>query len=225
MRRSVVPVVALLMVCVLAACGGSGKKKRSRDARPAAATTAAKVAPADRDEDAGPARGDATPSPTRTPRRKVPALTCADLRDAELGSSGVRYRDYPNPLRLRDGRWTGNGATVLLQKPCATGDLDGDGAVDAVGTVMLDSGGSGRFWSLVVWRNVDGRPRYVTVTDVGDRTPVQSIRIADQRTTVVQLTRSPGTAMAELDLRRTAVHRLTGTRFPAVSHTDVPYTP
>ncbi|WP_416902186.1 hypothetical protein [Micromonospora echinospora] len=218
MRRSVVPVVALLMVCVLAACGGSGsgKKKRSRDARPAAATTAGKVAPD---------RVDPSPSSTGTPRRKVRALTCADLRDAELGSSGVRYRDLPNPLRLRGGRWTGNGTTVMLEKPCATGDLDGDGAVDAVGTVTLDSGGSGRFWSLVVWRNVDGRPGYVTVTDVGDRTPVQWIRIADQKATVVQLTRSPGAAMAELDLRRTAVHRLTGTRFPAVSHTEVPYTP
>ncbi|MFI6824458.1 hypothetical protein ACIBJE_26470 [Micromonospora sp. NPDC050187] len=225
MRRSVVPVVALVLVCVLTACGGSGKKKRSRDARPAAATTAGKVAPADRDEDAGPARVDASPSPTRAPRRKVRALTCADLRNAELGSNGVRYRGYPNPLPLRDGRWTGDGATVLLQKPCATGDLDGDGAVDAVGTVMLDPGGSGRFWSLVVWRNVDGRPRYVTATDVGDRTPVQSIRIADQRATVVGLTRSPGAAMAELDLRRTAVHRLTGTRFPEISHTDVPYAP
>jgi hypothetical protein len=217
--------VALVLVCVLTACGGSGsgKKKRSRDARPAT-TTAGKVAPADRDEDAGPVRVDATPSPTKAPRRKVRALTCGDLRDARLGDGSVRYREYLNPLPLRDGRWTGNGATVRLEKPCATGDLDGDGAVDAVGSVVLDSGGSGRFWSLVVWRNVDGKPHYVTATDVGDRTPVQSIRIADQKATVVYLTRSPGTAMAELDLRRTAVHQLSGARFPEISHTDVPHT-
>ncbi|SCL40263.1 hypothetical protein GA0074692_5706 [Micromonospora pallida] len=222
MRRSVVPVVALMLVCVLTACGGSGsgKKKRSRDPRPA--TTAGKAAPGDRDDDD--VRIGTTPSPTKTPRRKVSDLTCGDLRDARVGSSTTKYRSYLNPLPLRNGRWTGNGATVLLEKPCATGDLDGDGAVDAVGSVVLDSGGSGRFWSLVVWRNVNGEPHYVTATDVGDRTPVQSIRIADQKATVVYLTRSPGAAMAELDLRRTAVHQLSGTRFAEVSHTDVPHT-
>ncbi|MFB9545563.1 hypothetical protein [Micromonospora sagamiensis] len=222
MRRRIVPVVALVLVCVLTACGGSGsgKKKRSRDSRPAAGSSAKKVVTpsTDRDDEA---RADPTPSPTKTPRRKVRALTCGDLRDAQVGSSTVRYQGYPDHLPLHEGRWSGeDGATVLLQEPCAIGDLDGDGAADAVGAVMLETGGTGRFWSLVVWRNVGGEPRYVTVTDLGDRTPVQSIRITDRKATVVYLTRAADAAMAELNIRRTAVHRLSGSRFPEVSHTD-----
>ncbi|SCL63083.1 hypothetical protein GA0070606_3735 [Micromonospora citrea] len=216
MRRKLVPVVALSMACLLvftSACSSGSRKKRNRSAdRPA---TSAK----DIDGDAT----RATPTPRRT-ARPADRLTCADLRSAEVGSRQVRFRGYADPIPLAGGRWAGgDGSTVELQKPCAIGDLDGDGADDAVGVVMLNGGGSGSFFTLAVWRNVGGDPAYQAQTDLGDRTPVTSVSVRDGRATVVYLTRTPDSAMAELNIRRTASYQLSGTSLTERGHTDAPY--
>ncbi|MGK5518368.1 hypothetical protein ACSNN9_03335 [Micromonospora sp. URMC 107] len=211
MRRKVVPVVALSMACLLVAttaCSPGNRKKRNRSAdRPASA--AAKRDDVD------------TTRATPTPRRTGDGLTCLELRNTRVGSRKVRYRGYAAPIRLTDGRWSDrDGTTVTLQRPCAVGDLDGDAADDAIGVVMLDGGGTGRFFTLAAWRNVGGEPDYQAQVDLGDRTPVESVSVRDGRATVVYLTRPADGPMAELSIRRTAVYQLRGTTLAKLSHTD-----
>ncbi|WP_327029776.1 hypothetical protein OG989_04615 [Micromonospora sp. NBC_01740] len=215
MRRKLIPVVALSMACLLAfttACSTGSRKKRNRSADRTAGTAAKRD-----DVDATPATTRATP----TPRRTGDQLTCLELRDTRIGSRKVRYRGYAAPLRLSNGRWADrDGTTVELQRPCGIGDLDGDGAGDAIGVVMLDGGGTGRFFTLAAWRNLRGEPDYQAQVDLGDRTPVESVSVRDGRATVVYLTRPAGGPMAELSIRRTAVYQLRGAALAELSHTD-----
>ncbi|MEU9509024.1 hypothetical protein AB0D32_22415 [Micromonospora sp. NPDC048170] len=213
MRRKLVPVVALSMACLLAvtaACSPSSRKKRNRSADGSVGTAAKR-------DDVDTATTRATP----TPRRTGDQLTCLELGNTRVGSRKVRYRKYAAPIRLTDGRWSDrDGTTVELQRPCAVGDLDGDGAGDAIGVVVLDGGGTGRFFTLAAWRNVRGEPDYQAQVDLGDRTPVESVSVRDGRATVVYLTRPADGPMAELSIRRTAVYQLRGTTLAELSHTD-----
>ncbi|MGC4804015.1 hypothetical protein [Micromonospora sp. DT233] len=237
MRRHLPSFAILTLACLLTAgCGDIGGTS-SADATtapdapagtddaptdaPAPATTGPAAAPAP----GGGATSTPPPAPAPPPKQ-VPALTCQQLASAHVGSAEVPYLDYADYLPLTDGVWSGeDGDTVTLRKPCGIGHLDGDGAVDAVGTVSMNGGGSGTFFTLVVWRNVDGKPVYRTATELGDRTPVVSITVSGGKAKVVWLTRSADRSMAELNIRRTSVYRLSGTAFTEVSHTDAPYQP
>ncbi|MEV4464191.1 hypothetical protein AB0J51_11240 [Micromonospora echinofusca] len=211
MRRKLVPVVALTMACLLVvttACSTGNRKKRNRSADRPAGTAVER-------DDVDTARATPTPRPTGD------RLSCLELRNTRVGSRKIRYRGYAAPIRLADGRWSDpDGTTVELQRPCAVGDLDGDGAGDAVGVVVLDGGGTGRFFTLAAWRNVKGEPDFQAQVDLGDRTPVESVSVRDGRATVVYLTRPADGPMAELSIRRTAVYQLRGTTLAELRHTD-----
>ncbi|MEV4481079.1 hypothetical protein [Micromonospora coxensis] len=234
MRRTLPSFAALTLACLLTACGGDSGTTASASttvtpaATPSASTPAA-IAPSADTATATPAGTPSAPAKPAPPKPKPPvasALTCAQLADAQLGSAAAPYNGYPDYIPLTEGMWNGeDGASVELQKPCAVGDLDGDGAADAVGTVRLRAGGTGQFWTVAVWRNSGGEPAYRALVDLGDRNPVTSVSVSGQRATVVWLTRSEGKGMAELDIRRTSVYRLSGTTLVEVSHTDAPYTP
>ncbi|SCE81889.1 hypothetical protein GA0074696_1046 [Micromonospora purpureochromogenes] len=233
MRRTLPSFPAVTLVCLLTACGGdtgttdtaSTTVTPSADASTAAAPAA--IAPSATPTTAAPAAP--APAQTLTAEPKppaAPALTCKQLAGAHVGSAKVPYNGYPDYLPLTEGRWSGeDGATVLLQKPCGIGDLDGDGAADAVGVVALNGGGSGTFFTVLVWRNSGGKPAFRALADLGDRTPVLSVQVAGQQARVVWLTRSDGRSMAELDIRRTSTYQLSGTTLAEVGHTDAPYTP
>lgn len=168
----------------------------------------------------------ASPAPAPSSAAAAPALTCDQLKHASVGSQTVSYNGYHDSIPLGDGVWSGeDGATVTLQPQCGIGDLDGDGAQDAVGVVALTTGGTGDFTTLVVWRDAAGEPDFVALADLGDRNPVVSITVAAQRATVVYLTRTDGTPMAMINVRRTAVYHLVGAHFTEISHTDTPYSP
>ena len=170
-----------------------------------------------------------TPAPvvTVTVTKAAPAaLHCDQLKSALVGSTTISYNGYHDSIPLGDGVWSGeDGNTVTLQDPCAIGDLDGDGGADAVGVVMLSSGGTGQFWSLVVWHDSNGHPVFTAVTDLGDRNPVQSITISGGKATVVYLTRTADLPMAGVNIKRTAIYKLSGHHFTEQSHHDDPYTP
>jgi hypothetical protein len=168
------------------------------------------------------------PTPTVTVTKAVaPAvapLTCAQLKTAAVGSTTIAYQGYHDSIPLSGGTWNGeDGNTVTLEEPCAIGDLDGDAAADAVGVVMLSSGGTGQFYTLAVWRNSHGSPVFTALADLDDRNPVQSISIADGKATVIYLTRTADAPMAEVNIKRTAVFALSGHHFTEVGRTDVPY--
>ncbi|WP_329015458.1 hypothetical protein OG271_08615 [Micromonospora rifamycinica] len=239
MRRIPSALTALTLLCLLAACGGgqAGQSGTAPTVGPSTEPSTASVLNATEPE-ASPTSATPTPQPksasTTAPATssttaaapvKAP-LTCAHLAQARLGSSKVPYNGYPDYLPLAGGQWSGeDGATVTLQKPCGIGDLDGDGADDAVGAVAINSGGTGTFYTLAAWRNSGGTPAFRALADLGDRTPVVSITVAGGRATVVWLTRGPGRGMAELNIKRTSVYKLSGSKLTEVSHTDAPYNP
>lgn len=175
-----------------------------------------------------------TATPTPTPVVTVTAtvapaaapLTCAQLKTALLGSTSISYQGYHDSIPLSGGTWNGeDGNTVTLKAPCAIGDLDGDGSADAIGVVELTNGGTGQFWTLAVWHNSHGNPVFTALHDLDDRNPVQTITIAGGKVTVVYLTRTADAPMAEINIKRTAIFKLSGHHLNELSHTDVPYTP
>ncbi len=163
----------------------------------------------------------AKPSPTRA---AVAGLKCSQLKGAQLGSPTLSYNGYHDSIPLGDGHFSGeDGAEVDLRPQCAAGDLTGDGAADLLGVVSLNGGGSGTFFTLVVWKNVGAEPVCQALYDLGDRTPVVSVAISGQQATVVWLTRTPDAPSAVVNLRRTSVFKLSGATLTELSHTDVPY--
>ncbi len=65
----------------------------------------------------------------------------------------------------------------LLSDKTAFGDLNGDGAIDAVVPVVEQLGGSGSFYYLVAFLNDNGRPKEAATALLGDRIVVNSITI------------------------------------------------
>jgi len=172
----------------------------------------------------GPAGTSTAAAPT-TPATSVAApLTCDMVRGASIGSKTVKYHDYDG-IPLLEGRWAGEDGNEVELRECAVGDLDGDGAIDVLAAVSLNAGGTGRFWSLDYWRNVDGEPVYSAHKDLDDRTPVESITIAAAKATVVWLTRGATDPAIALTIRRTSVFTLSGPTLGETSFTDAPYTP
>ncbi|MFJ6195967.1 hypothetical protein [Micromonospora sp. NPDC092111] len=235
MRRIPSSLTTLTLVCLLTACGGDGgatvdaATTVTPPSGPPTASVLSAVAPESTPSSVAPPVPKVAPSNAAATSPgvvvKVP-LTCAHLAGAKVGNSKVKYQGYPDYLPLTAGQWSGeDGATVTLQKECGIGDLDGDGAEDAVGAVALNAGGSGTFYTLAAWRNSGGTPVFRALSDLGDRTPVVSIRVAGRKATVVWLTRSPGRGMAELDIKRTSVYKLSGNTLTELSHTDAPYNP
>lgn len=69
--------------------------------------------------------------------------------------------------------------TIRLLDQYAIGDLNGDGAADAAVVLAGNTGGSGVFTTLAAVVNDGGKPKHVASADLGDRTVVKSVSIAD----------------------------------------------
>ncbi|MEH0973473.1 hypothetical protein V6U77_20335 [Micromonospora sp. CPCC 205546] len=223
MRKPLLPVVTIALAATLSGCITVTAPPTAVDPTVPGQPPASSSVDDDTAEPtpAKPAAADPTDAPAT-----LRALTCEQLRTAPLGNGTERYNGYADPIRLVDGMWSGEDGTVVhLQQPCAIGDLTGDEAADALAPVLMDGGGTGKFWQVVMYGNIDGQPVYVTMVDIGDRTPVESISISSRQATVVYLTRPEDASSAEVAVRRTAVYRLSGSRLVEVSHTDTPYTP
>jgi hypothetical protein len=204
----------------MAACGGDPDESPGAGATTPPGTAGLGAAPS---STTPPVTPSATPSSTK-PAAVAAPLTCGGVRNATLGSPTVRFNDYDG-IPLLDGVWSGEDGNSITVKICGVGDLNGDGAVDALAAVELDAGGTGKFWSLAAWRNTSGSPVFAAVKELGDRTPVQSITITGNRATVVYLTRGDSDPMAAITTRRTAIFRVSGVTLTEVSHSDEPYTP
>jgi hypothetical protein len=212
----------LAVACVVALAAGCKDSSQAtaggpdgippKTASPAASSTA-------------PAPLPASPSPAKSSAKPAVTLRCAQLKEGvQLGGPAVKYNGYPDSIPLGDGHWSGeDGNTVDLQPQCGAGDLDGDGKGDLLGVVSLNGGGSGTFFTLVVWRYASGEPECVALLDLGDRTPVVSISVASRKATVVWLTRTPDAPMAVVNIKRTSVYQLSGATLHELSHTDAAY--
>lgn len=130
-----------------------------------------------------------TAAPTDTPFAPAPAdipsptpaygpLTAEAVRNARyvLGGRGIL-----TAVQLVNGVYQGGeGAeyvSVSLLDPLAFGDLNGDGAQDAVALAAENYGGSGVFVYLVVFLNQQGQPQFYTSRLVDDRPIVNALTL------------------------------------------------
>lgn len=70
---------------------------------------------------------------------------------------------------------------VLVDHLIATGDLDSDGTEDAAAFLVDNSSGSADFVYLVAVLDIHSDPRPLEATQIGDRTPVKSLAIAEHQ--------------------------------------------
>jgi hypothetical protein len=86
--------------------------------------------------------------------------------------------------------------TIRLGKEQAAGDMNGDGAEDAVVTLVAQPGGSGVFTFLALALNDNGRAKPLASVLLGDRILVKSLAIHSGTVVVTMLTRKPGEPMS-----------------------------
>jgi heat shock protein HslJ len=113
---------------------------------------------------------------------KMPAPTLAELRNAAY----TGFEVHPGPVTLVDGRWNGKpfvagGAArpsvTFVRNFRLVGDLNGDGAEEAVVLLGENSGGTGENIYLAVLGYKDGRLQQAGIARIGDRVQVRSARI------------------------------------------------
>lgn len=123
-----------------------------------------------------PQEGESKPSP---PRTGAPVLE--ELQ--HMTFSGFEGLD---PVTLQDGLWQGPPAAEggashpevrLLGDVLLTGDLDADGVDETAVFLDLSTGGTGQLLYLAVAKRVDGIPRNLATTLVGDRVQIRNARI------------------------------------------------
>lgn len=233
-RRAVWWCAGLVLASAAVGCRDTGDGGAAAVPEPAAPS---KTSGGGKDGGTGGGKGggkeSATPAPdaSKTPGGAAAgALTCAQLRNAELQNAELRLPDAPEgTIAFTDGRWEGgDGVVVELQPQCGIGDMTGDPAADAVAAVKVTTGGTGRFYALVTWRNDAGTPVPAAAVSLGDRTPVESVEVTaepSRQATAVYLTRGEGDPAAVVTVRRTAVYRVAGPAMAELHHSDAPYTP
>ncbi|MEU4213719.1 hypothetical protein AB0F13_27760 [Streptomyces sp. NPDC026206] len=222
--------VSLAATLAMGLSAGCGPEDASGDGAPGAQSPTGSANPS---RSAAPPPAGRSQAPTPRPSSATPtarpttaaALTCDQLRNAAVQTALVKLPDYPcDSMRLTDGHWEDeDGVQVDLQPQCAIGHLVGDGAADAVGVVKITTPGTGRFYTLVVWRNDHGAPVPFATESLGDRTPVVSVTVTRPAVTVVYRTRRDTDPPVANTLTRTAVYRVAGTGLDEVSHVDAPY--
>ncbi len=127
------------------------------------------------------------------------APTLEELRNATY----VGLEGSEDTLTLRDGRWEDEPpspeshvrpSVTYLRDMRLAGDLDGDGAEEAVAFLAYSGGGTGDFLHVAVVSRREGRLRNVATALVGDRVQVRGARI-ERRSVALDLVQAgPGDA-------------------------------
>ena len=153
-----------------------------------------------------------TPEPIPTPA-SISALTLEALSNAEYHSpdwgmfrlmNGVYERPPLNPGE------TSSVYTTRLLEPAAFGDLNGDGAPDAIVGLGTQSGGTGHFVELAAVLNSDGSPQNVDTLPLGDRVVIEQAAIQDGIITLQMRVHGPTDGLCCPSLLETWQFRLQG---------------
>ena len=86
---------------------------------------------------------------------------------------------------------------VRIASTVAEGDLNGDGIADAALVLSENTGGTGRFRSLVVVLNQNGNPLQAASIMLGYWVPINALTIQDERLTVDLITHGPNHLAAQ----------------------------
>lgn len=137
---------------------------------------------------------------------------------AELSSSALRSSTCPSPyveegeVRLAGGMFedAARRVTVYLMPEYAVGDLDADGVPDAAAILATDAGGSGTFLDLAAVLNREGVPECEAILFLGDRIPVERIRIVGDEIQLDVTMHGPADPMCCPSVRATRRFRLEG---------------
>lgn len=145
-------------------------------------------------------------------RDEEPALRSrAELSAAILRSATYRSQYVEDgEVALHGGvfRDTASRVGVFFQPEYATGDLDADGVPDAAVVLATTTGGSGTFHDLAVVLNREGQPIHSATLFMGDRVPVDRIRIVEQEIQVDLTMHGPADPMCCPSVRTTRRFRL-----------------
>lgn len=120
-------------------------------------------------------------TPTAIAAAKPPALTLTQLQNAEYLTEFTASKK----AKLVNGRYEesiapGSASKVsvaFVPDRFALGDLNADGAADAVVFLATNTGGSGTFISINAVLNDSGTPRAVSYLAVGDRVQIVSVAV------------------------------------------------
>lgn len=127
----------------------------------------------------------------------------APISAEEIGRVTYRIEGETERLRMRGGRWEGapaapGSATVARAQVhtdlIARGDLDGDGAEEAVVLLEHEPGGSGSFLYVAVVTRREGRAVMAASRLVGDRVQVRSLAVRGREIVLEVLRAGPGDA-------------------------------
>lgn len=175
--RAAIHGAVFISLLLLVACAASAPVSNS--AEPGTPATASSTL-------APPAEATLEPQPT------VISASPAELDIDTLGN--IAYRSIlEEGVTLVGGRFEGEpfvagGASrpvvTLLPEPVASGDLNGDGQIDAAVVLVSDSGGSGSFVYVAAVESRDGMAENTATLLLGDRVQVKSLAILDGRLVV-----------------------------------------
>lgn len=159
------------------------------------------------------------PTVTSTPEREVGAFVNQILNGEYEINSEESYQFHNGAYYFKYGpcketceplsNYPDSNYTVTIDKNAiATGDLDGDGQDDSAVILGERYGGTGYFVSLAIFRNSEGKPAFVTLKDLGDRTIVKSISIKDGLLELSLLTHDSGEPMCCANTPKTIIYEL-----------------
>ncbi len=116
-----------------------------------------------------------SPAPTAAPALTLAAVMNAEYRSPDWGAfrltDGLYQRPPENPAE------SSSAYTTRLLEPAAFGDLNADGAIDAVVGLSTQNGGTGHFVELAAVLNRVGIPENVDTVPLGDRVVIEQAAI------------------------------------------------
>jgi Tol biopolymer transport system component len=159
------------------------------------------------------------PSPVPPPPTATPTpLSIESLRNAEYQTELTKS----GKAKLTDGTYSEPAApgaaslvTVQLGERIMLADLNGDGSVDAVVTLIVQSGGSGTFQFLAAVLNDNGSPKHIASVSLGDRIQVQELSFQAGEIQVKMLAHGAKDAVCCPTLAVTRRYKLDGAKLVA----------
>jgi len=144
----------------------------------------------------------------RNSRLSASRLTVDKLKNAEYRSSMWKI----GTIRLTDGAYKNEKefVSMWLGDKIAFGDLNGDGAEDAVAVLGSSGGGSGSFYELVAMIDRNGSPRQAAIRFLGDRIAVKNLSIRSGRIRVGRSKHAPNDPLCCPSLNVTEEYGLRG---------------